>query len=328
MQTIFLSRISLCFALVGTGLLSGCSDSKTDPSTPGEASATASESIRIDGSSTVFPISMAVAEEFGDSHPDVKTPVVSASGTSGGMKQFTTREIDICDASRAMKDPEKEACTANKVEYLEFTVAFDGMAVVVNPANDWCDCITVEQLKSIWRPESDETVTKWSDVNSDWPDEELKLYGPGTDSGTFEYFTEAICGESRASRSDYTASENDNALVRGVAADKGALGYFGFAYYAENKERLKLLSVKNGDDCVEPSEKTVRDGTYFPLSRPLFIYVNKDSLKRPEVVEFITYYLENAGRLSKEVGYVPITDEVQENNTTLLKEALDSWKKK
>jgi phosphate transport system substrate-binding protein len=266
---------------------------------------------------------MAVAEDFRVDHPTLKVPV-RASGTGGGMKQFSLGEIDICNASRYMTDAEKATSKKNEVEYIEFIIAFDGLAVVVNPQNDWCDCITVEQLKSIWRPESDGTVTKWSDVNPDWPDEELKLYGPGTDSGTFDYFTEAICGESRASRPDYTASENDNALVRGVAADKGALCYFGYAYYAENKGELKLLSVKGTGDCVQPSEETVRDGTYAPLSRPLIIYVNKKSLERPEVGEFVKFYLDNAARLALEVGYVPVPDDVAANNAKLLSASLPS----
>ncbi|TWU23602.1 PstS family phosphate ABC transporter substrate-binding protein [Bythopirellula polymerisocia] len=305
-------------------LVTGCSksapsDSDTFSSDP---NATPTGSIRIDGSSTVFPISMAVAEEFGEAFPKIKVPV-KQSGTGGGMKQFTVGEVDICDASRKIKDSELEACKENGVEFVELTVAFDGMAVVAHPDNDWCDCITVEQLKNIWRPESDGQITKWSDVNPDWPEEELKLYGPGTDSGTFEYFTEAIVGEARASRPDYTASENDNALVRGVAADKGALGYFGYAYFAENKDQLKLLSVNNGTDCVAPSEKTVRDGTYAPLSRPLYIYVSKDSLTRPEVAQFVNFYLDNVDQLSGEVGYVPVTKEVAEENAKLLQAALN-----
>jgi phosphate transport system substrate-binding protein len=287
----------------------------------GDSATPESESIRVDGSSTVFPLSMAIAEQFRTDRPNVKVPV-RASGTGGGMKQFSVGDIDICNASREMTESEQETCDKNKIEYIALKVAFDGLAVVVNPANDWCDCITVEQLKSIWRPESDGTVTKWSDVNPDWPDEELKLYGPGTDSGTFDYFTEVICGEARSSRSDYTASENDNALVRGVVADKGALGYFGIAYYSENKDELKLLSVDSGEGCVTPSEATVMEGTYEPLARPLLIYVNKKSLARPEVAEFVKFYMANAAKQSAEVGYVPVTDEVAAENQELLDEAL------
>lgn len=326
-EVAFLNKSQLLVSLLWGSLIlvGGCSSETAPRSSDGAGgSATAitpTGSIRIDGSSTVFPISMAIAEEFGAVNPHIKVPV-KQSGTGGGMKQFTVGEVDICNASRQMKDSEKEACAANGVEFIELTVAFDGMAVVANPANDWCDCITVEQLKNIWRPESDEQVTKWSDVNPDWPDVELKLYGPGTDSGTFEYFTEAIVGEARASRPDYTASENDNALVRGVAADKGALGYFGYAYFAENQDQLKLLGVNNGTDCVVPSEESVRAGTYTPLSRPLFIYVSHKSLERPEVAEFVKFYLENVGELSREVGYVPITDDVVEENARQLEIAL------
>lgn len=310
-------------------LVTGCSKSapsSSDPASPSAgkaASASPSGSIRIDGSSTVFPISMAVAEEFGEAFPKIKVPV-KQSGTGGGMKQFTVGEVDICDASRRITDSEIETCKANGVEYLELTVAFDGMAIVANPENDWCDCITVEQLKNIWRPESDGQITQWSDVNPDWPEEELKLYGPGTDSGTFDYFTEAIVGQARASRPDYTASENDNALVRGVAADKGALGYFGLAYYNENKDQLKLLAVNDGTGCVTPSKETVRNGTYTPLSRPLFIYVSKNSLARPEVAQFINFYMENVNQLAGEVGYIPITKDVTEENKKILEAALNN----
>ena len=264
---------------------------------------------------------MAVAEEFGEVEPKVKVSV-GAAGTSGGMKKFIAGEIDVCDASRKIKESELEKCAETGIEYIELTVAFDGLSVVVNPKNDWVDCITVEQLKTIWRPESSETVMKWSDVKPDWPDEPLKLYGPGTDSGTFDYFTKAINGAERASRADYTASENDNMLVRGVSADKGALGYFGYAYYLENKEQLKLLAVDDGSGCVTPSETSVRDGSYKPLSRPLFIYVRKSSLQRPEVVSFVRFYLDNVGQLAKDVGYVPVSDDIAKQNQELLKMAL------
>ncbi len=312
-STDVLQRKLVAISVALVVLFAGCSSqpASTDSAAP-------TKSIRIDGSSTVFPISQAVAEEFGEVRPRVKV-AVSYSGTGGGMKKFSAGEIDICDASRGIKDSEKEACAKAGIEFVELTVAFDGLAVLANPQNDWCDCITIDQLKTIWRPESDGTVMKWSDVNPDWPDEPLKLYGPGTDSGTFDYFTKAICGEEKASRPDYTASENDNALVRGVAADKGALGYFGYAYYAENKEKLKLLAVDDGSGCVAPSEPTVRDGSYKPLSRPLFIYVRKDSLKRPEVASFVDFYLENVSRLATDVGYVPVSDDIAKQNVELLK---------
>ncbi len=306
-----------------TILVVGCSSSTmpTASSSGAESDAVLTGAVRIHGSSTVFPVSQAVAEEFSEVSPKVKVSVGSA-GTSGGMKKFVAGEIDICDASRKMKETEHEKCVAAEIEFIEFTVAIDGLSVVVNPKNDWVDCLTVEQLKTIWRPESGETVMKWSDVNPEWPEEPLKLYGPGTDSGTFDYFTKAINGEERASRADYTASENDNQLVRGVASDKGGLGYFGYAYYAENKDQLKLLAVDGGGGCVAPDETTVRDGSYKPLSRPLFIYVRKSSLKRPEMLAFVKFYLEHVGRLAGDVGYVPVSDEVAKQNKELLKTAL------
>ncbi len=244
-------------------------------------------SIQVDGSSTVYPITEAVAEDFKTEQPGVRV-TVGLSGTGGGMKKFVAGEIDICDASRPIKDAESAACKASGIEYIELEVAFDGLSVVVNPENDWGDCITVEQLKAIWQPES--TVQKWSDLNPEWPSEPIKLYGPGTDSGTFEYFTEAIVGEARKSRADYSPSEDDNMLVTGVAGGKYALGYFGYAYYEENKDRLKLLGIDNGDgNCVKPSVEAVRNGTYKPLSRPLYIYVNKKALQRPRHVHLLTF---------------------------------------
>jgi len=307
-----LSASWLCLAV----LLAGCG--KSSPSGDGAGLA---GSIVIDGSSTVFPISQAVAEEFGNIQPEVKV-AVSLSGTSGGFKQFALGEIDICDASRPIKETEIEKCAEAGIEYIALKIAFDGLAVVANPENDWCDCLTVEQLKTIWSPEANDVIMKWSDVNPDWPEEPLKLYGAGTDSGTFDYFTEVICGEEGASRPDYQPSENDNMLVRGVAAEKGALGYFGYAYYAQNKGILKLLAVNDGSGCVAPNEATVRDNSYKPLSRPLFIYVRKTSLKKPEVVEFVKFYLQNAHRLSTEVGYVPVSDEIAKQNDEILAEAL------
>lgn len=266
------------------------------------------KTIRIDGSSTVYPITEAVAEEFHNERRDVRA-VIGVSGTGGGFKKLAAGEIDICDASRTIKDEERAACEANKITFVELEVAFDGLSVVANPENDWVDCLTVEQLKAIWQPES--AITKWSDLNPEWPEEQIQLYGPGTDSGTFDYFTEVIVGEAKASRADYTPSENDNLLVTGVEGSKYALGYFGYAYYAENKERLKLLGVDAGDgQCVLPSLETVRSNTYKPLSRPLYIYVNQASLSRPEIAEFVGFYLKTVGNLASEVGYVPLADEV------------------
>jgi phosphate transport system substrate-binding protein len=237
------------------------------------------------------------------------------------MKKFVAGEIDICDASRPIKDAEIAACKEHNIQYIELQVAFDGLSVVVNPENDWVDCITVEQLKSLWQPES--TVHQWSDLNPEWPSEPIKLYGPGTDSGTFEYFTEAIVGAARKSRGDYSPSEDDNMLVTGVAGGKYALGYFGYAYYEENKDRLKLLGIDNGDGkCVKPSVETVRNGSYKPLSRPLYIYVTKKALERPEIRSFVEFYIANASKLAGEVGYVAVPDDVDARNREVLETTL------
>jgi phosphate transport system substrate-binding protein len=277
-------------------------------------------SVKVDGSSTVYPVTEAVAEEFRHERPSVRV-IVGVSGTGGGFKKFSAGETDISSASRPITDTEIAACEKSGIQYIELQVAYDGLAVVVNPENDWCDCLTVDQLKAIWQPES--AVNKWSDLNPDWPDEKMELFGAGTDSGTFDYFTEAIMGDARASRSDYEPSENDNMLVTGVAGEKYGLGYFGLAYYDENKDKLKLLGIDAGDgECIQPSEETVNNYTYKPLSRPLYIYVNKESLKRPEVREFIEYYLNNAGTLAPEVGYVAVPMDIAVNNQKLFDEAV------
>ncbi|QDU87462.1 Phosphate-binding protein PstS precursor [Pirellulimonas nuda] len=275
--------------------------------------------VAIDGSSTVYLISEAVCEEFAGANPDVEVSVGS-HGTGGGMKKFSAGELDICDASREMKPSEAQLCEEAGIESIRLSVAYDGIAVVVNPENDWCDSLTVEQLKELWRPES--PIKNWSDLDKSWPDEPIKLYGPGTDSGTFEYFTEVVVGEAGASRSDYSPNEDDNMLVTGVAGDKYSLGYFGFAYYAENEERLKLLGIDSGSGPVKPSLETVRSNAYAPLSRPLFIYVKKQSLSRPEVAKFVSYYAENAARLSQEVGYVPAPEATHAENLAAIKAAL------
>ncbi|QDT70055.1 Phosphate-binding protein PstS precursor [Planctomycetes bacterium MalM25] len=284
--------------LLATALLVGCGPK--------------AESIKIDGSSTVFPISEAVAESYRDAAPKVRV-TVGLSGTGGGMKKFTAGEIDICDASRGIKESEIASLDQAKVGYTEFSVAFDGIAIVVNPANDWVDNLTVDQLASIWRPE--DPVNKWSELDPSWPDEPIKLYGPGTDSGTFEYFTEEIVGEAKKCRADFSASEDDNVLVTGISEDKYSLGYFGFAYYAENMDRLKVLGVVNGEgDPVVPSVETIRANTYAPLSRPLFIYVRNDLFERPTGQAFVDFYLKNTGKLAGEVGYVAVSDDVAAEN--------------
>jgi phosphate transport system substrate-binding protein len=283
-----------------------------------------SKAIQIDGSSTVYPITEAAAADFRREQPAVRV-AVAFSGTGGGMKRFVVGDIDICNASRPIKDAEKSACQAKGIEYLELQVAYDGLSVTVNPQNDWCDTLTVEQLKLLWQPES--TMQKWSDLKAGWPDEPIKLYGPGTDSGTFEYFTEAIVGTAKKSRSDYTQSEDDNVLVTGVEGDKYGLGYFGYAFYAANDDKLKLLGIDPGDGKpVKPSTETVRDLSYKPLSRPLFVYVNKAALRRPEVQAFVKYYVTHAARLSEKAGYVSAPQEFQEKNQALLNEALTTLK--
>jgi phosphate transport system substrate-binding protein len=265
--------------------------------------------VRIDGSSTVFPISEAMAEEFAQEQPKVRV-TVGISGTGGGFKKFTVGETDINDASRPIKGVEVEKAAEKGIQFIELPVAFDGLSVVVNPKNDWVDQLTVEELKKIWQPGS--TVEKWSDVREGFPDRPIKLYAPGTDSGTFDYFTEAINGKSQACRPDFTASEDDNVLVQGIAGDENALGFFGFAYYVENQSRVKIVPIDGGDGPVAPSTETINNGTYQPLSRPLFIYVSKAAAKRPEVQAFVNFYLESAPELVGQVGYVALPGRVYE----------------
>ena len=265
--------------------------------------------VKVDGSSTVFPITEAVAEEFGmlKEHRRVRV-TVGVSGTGGGFKKFLAGETDINDASRPIKQKEIDKARANGIKYLELPVAYDGLSVVVNKKNTWVDHLTVAELNKIWKPGS--TVKTWKDIRSSWPDLKIQLYGPGTDSGTFDYFTEVINGKSQVSRSDFTKSEDDNVLVKGVAGDKGSLGYFGFAYYIENKDKLKIVPIRQGNKKpVSPTMTTINNGSYAPLSRPIFIYVNLQSAKKSEVREFIRFYLKNAKELVKEVGYVPLLDQ-------------------
>ncbi|MCS7207776.1 MAG: PstS family phosphate ABC transporter substrate-binding protein [Dehalococcoidia bacterium] len=261
--------------------------------------------IEIDGSSTVFPITEAVAEEFQKRYPGVKV-TVGISGTGGGFKRFTAGETDISNASRPITTREMDAAKQNNIEWIELPVAFDGLTVVVNPRNNWVDCITVAELKKIWEPAAQGVITRWNQVNPKWPDFPLQLFGAGTDSGTFDYFTEAIVGRARSSRGDYTASEDDNVLVQGVSGSRFALGYFGLAYYEENKDKLKALAVDGGRGCVFPTMETVMTGQYQPLSRPLFIYVSLKSTQRPEVDAFVRFYLQEAPKLVRQVGYIPL----------------------
>ncbi|MGQ9657458.1 MAG: phosphate ABC transporter substrate-binding protein PstS family protein [Fimbriimonadales bacterium] len=279
----------------------------------GSSSATGDSSlsgtIRIDGSSTVLPISEAVAEEFAKQYPKV-LPTVGKSGTGGGFKKFANGEVDITGASRPIRPDEDALCKQNGIEYIEIPVAYDAMAVVVNPENSWCDSLTVAELKKIWEPAAQGKITNWSQVRPSFPNERLVLFGAGTDSGTFDYFTAAIVGKEKASRGDYTGSEDDDILVQGVARTKGALGYFGLAYYENNTDKLKLVAIDNGNGPVLPSRETVIDGSYQPLARPLFIYVNIKALERPEVAEFVKFYIQNSSKLADEVGYIGLPDRV------------------
>jgi phosphate transport system substrate-binding protein len=272
------------------------------------ASAAASaQVVKIDGSSTVYPVTEAVAEEFQKANKGLKV-TVGVSGTGGGFKKFCRNETDISDASRPISTSEMEACRATGVEYYELPVAFDALTVVINPKNSWLKQATVAELKKMWEPAAQGKVTRWNQVNPAWPDQPMKLFGAGSDSGTFDYFTEAVVGKSKSSRGDFTASEDDNVLVQGVAGDVNALGYFGYAYYAENTNKLKALPIaeKEGKAGVGPSEATVLNGTYTPLSRPIFIYVNAKALAKPEVKKFVEFYMANAAKMSKEVKYVPL----------------------
>lgn len=304
MKYIKLSVLSMVLAFV----ISSCGNKKVK-----ESADSLKGEIKIDGSSTVYPITEAVAEEFKLEFPDVKV-TVGLSGTGGGFKKFSRGEIDINDASRPIKSQEDSICKASNISHLELKVAYDGLAVVVNPENNWVKDITVAELKKIWEPEAQGKIKYWNQIRHEWPKEEIHLFGAGVESGTYDYFTEAIVGKSHSSRGDYTASEDDNVLVQGISTDKLALGFFGIAYFLENKDKLKLVAVddqkdENGKGAIFPSIETVKNKTYSPLGRPLFIYVNNNAASRAEVQKFIEFYLNNSGKLSEEVGYIPLTVE-------------------
>lgn len=294
----------MCTAIIVTLALAACGGEAGDAGASN--SSALSGRVEIDGSSTVFPVAEAVAEEFQVANPGARV-TVGFSGSGGGFKRFCAGEIDIANASRPIKGSEAEACAAAGVEFTELSVAWDGLSVITNPANEFASCLTTGELRRIWEPNS--AVTTWRDVRSEWPAEEIRLYGPGTDSGTFDYFTEVINGESGASRPDFQASEDDNILVQGVAGDRFALGYFGYAYYAENASRLKLLSVDSGNGCVAPADDTIEDGSYAPLSRPLFVYVKHAALARPEVRGYVDFMLEHALELVPSTGYHALSAE-------------------
>jgi phosphate transport system substrate-binding protein len=274
-------------------------------------SAKGQETIKIDGSSTVYPVTEAVAEEYQKEKGAAKV-TIGVSGTGGGFKKFVRGETDISNASRPILQKEIEEAKKNGIQYIELPVAFDALTVIINPENTWAKTMTVADLKKIWSPDAQGKVMKWSDVRPEWPAIPLKLYGAGADSGTFDYFTEAIVGKAKSSRSDYTGSEDDNVLVQGVKGDKGALGYLGMAYYEANKTIVSAVAVDNGKGGILPAEKAVIDGTYQPLSRPIFIYVSKKSAERPAVKAFVDFYLQSATDLTKKVKYVPLPDESYE----------------
>lgn len=266
--------------------------------------------LKVDGSSTVYPITEAVAEDYRNADPNLQV-TIGISGTGGGMKKFTAGEIDICNASRPIKKSESDICKEKNIKFIEIPVAYDGLAVVVHPSNNWVDKLTVSELKMIWEAAAQGKIMNWSQVRKGFPDKPIKLFGPGTDSGTFDYFTEAINGKQGDSRGDYTASEDDNVLVQGVSSDEGSLGYFGLAYYEENASKLKLIPIDDGNEsngagAITPSLTTVQNGTYAPLSRVLLIYANLESERNAAVKNFLNYYIENVPELAKEVGFIPL----------------------
>jgi phosphate transport system substrate-binding protein len=265
------------------------------------------QTVKIDGSSTVFPITEAMAEDFQKAKKGKIRVTVGISGTGGGFKKFCRGETDISDASRPILKKEMDDCRAAGVQYIELPVAYDALTVVIHPDNKWAQTLTLAELKKMWEPAAQGKVKTWKQVNPAWPDQPLKLFGPGADSGTFDYFTEAVNGKAKSSRGDFTASEDDNVLVQGVSRDVNALGYFGFAYYVENKDKLRAVRIADkAGQGVEPSFETVINGTYQPLARPIFIYINSKSLERPEVREFVEFYMNNAEALVREVKYVPL----------------------
>jgi phosphate transport system substrate-binding protein len=275
--------------------------------------------VQVDGSSTVFPITEAMAEEFQKAKKGKVKVTVGIAGTGGGFKKFCRGEIDISDASRPILKQEMEACKGAGIEYFELPIAYDALTVIVNPKNEWVKALNVPDLKKMWEPSAQGKVTNWNQVRSEWPNAPLKLFGPGADSGTFDYFTEAIVGKAKSSRGDFTASEDDNVLVQGIANDRNALGYFGFSYYVENQNKLKAVPIDAGKGPVTPSAKTVEDGTYQPLSRPIFIYVSKKSMDKPEVREFVEFYLKSAPSLVKQVKYVPLPQSIYTTGAEHLK---------
>jgi phosphate transport system substrate-binding protein len=309
---------------LGVGLLAGCIGGRAGEEAGERPAGSNGDSdlsgrIEVDGSSTVGPFTTAAAERFQNANRGVQV-TVGVSGTGGGFERFCRGETDLSNASRPIKDEEEKLCENAGIELTEFQIANDALTVVVNPRNDWVDCLTVEQLSAIWGPGS--KVKSWKDVDPSFPDQRLLLFGPGTDSGTFDYFTDEINGEEGASRSDYSASEDDNTVVTGVSGERGGLGYFGFSYFEENQNVLKALEIDGGDGCVAPSVENAQNGTYAPLSRPLYVYAKNEALRKPEVEAFMRFMIDNATEVAEASQYVPLTAAQVEKATTDLEAAL------
>ncbi|MCA1995063.1 MAG: PstS family phosphate ABC transporter substrate-binding protein [Coleofasciculus sp. S288] len=310
-------RLALVAGIVA--LLGSCAQAPSSQQ-PTQDNASATTVVKVDGSSTVFPITESVAGEFQKTRGDIKVEL-AVSGTGGGFRRFCAGETDISDASRPILTEEMEACRTAGVRYIELPIGFDALTVVVHPQNDWANDITLEELKKIWEPGAEGKITSWKQIRDSWPDRPLKLFGPGRDSGTFDYFTEAVVGQPKASRNDYTASEDDTVLVEGVSKDPNAMGYFGYAYYESSQNRLKKVGIDSGSGPVLPSRESVKNAEYHPLARPLFIYVNSQSLSsKPEVKAFVEYYLNNAERWVNDTGYVPLPDKGYELALTHLQQ--------
>ena len=306
------SMVGIVFLPILAFAISACGGNVTPTSSTQTSVPDVSGTIQIDGSSTVFPIIEAVAEEFGIvTGGDVRV-LVGISGTGGGFSKFCSGETDITNAYRPVKPSEVDACAEEEIDFVEIPVALDGLSVTVNLGNDFVDCLTVSQLETMWSPASEGIIDHWNQVRSDWPDERMTLYGPGVDSGTFDYFTEVVNGKSQSSRGDFIASENDNVLVQGVSGDENSIGYFGYSYYIENQDKLKAVGIDNGKGCVKPSGETINDGTYAPFSRPLFLYIRTDDVGRPAVREFMRFFLSETGsELVTDVGYLPLPEKTR-----------------
>jgi phosphate transport system substrate-binding protein len=314
-----LTKISVTLIAVLALAAAGCGGGEDNGNEAGGGGGDLSGRIQADGSSTVGPFTTRAAERFQQENSGVQV-TVGVSGTGGGFERFCRGETDLSNASRPIKDEESAICEEKGIEFVEFQVANDALTVVVNKDNDWATCLTVDQLNAVWEPGS--KVDNWSEIpDGDFPDERLRLFGAGTDSGTFDYFTDVINGEEGASRSDYSATEDDNVTVQGVSGDRGAMGYFGFSYFEENQDNLKALEIDGGDGCVAPSVEAAQDGSYKPLSRPLFIYAKTESFQKPEVAAFIQYTLDNAAEIAGETQYVPLTDEQVSEQQAAFEEA-------